>query len=326
MIPATLRHAHLAALLSPITTLLADPGVDEIMINGPHEVWVERAGRIESTDARFESAEDLLAALRAVAQSVGRPLDDAHPILEGCLPDGSRLEAVLAPIVARGPTVCIRRFTPHRLDLGALTRNGTLWPAAEAALTAAVDGKRNVLVSGGTGSGKTSLLNALSAHVDADERIIVLEDTRELRLARPHVVQLEARPPDARGGGAITVRALLRATLRLRPDRIVLGEIRGAEALDLIQAMTSGHGGCLATIHASHPCDALARLETLALMNDTALPLSALRAQIASAVDLVVQVARTRDGHRRVTEITTVEGLEACGDYAFGERLTRKHP
>lgn len=324
MISNDLHRHHIDLLLEPIAPLLADPAVSEIMINGPYRIWVERQGRIASTRHRFHAVDDLLAALRAIAQSVGRPFGSDHPILEGCLPDGSRIEAVLSPIAAGGPAVCIRRFTRARLDLGELDASGASWPEATARLCEAVDRKRNVLVSGGTGSGKTSLLNALSTRIAPEERIVVIEDTRELQLAQPHVVQLEARPADARGRNAVSVRTLLRATLRLRPDRIVIGEIRGAEALDLVQAMTSGHGGSLGTVHASHPRDALARVETLALMSDVALPLAALRAQVASAVDVVVQVARARDGRRHVTHVANVDGLDARGDYRFGEVLARE--
>lgn len=324
MIPPDLHARNLRLLLEPIAPLLADSGVGEIMVNGPADVWIERDGRLARTPHRFESTEDLLAALRAVAQFVGRPLGPDHPILEGRLPDGSRIEAVLAPIAADGPILCIRRFTRARHGLEAMLANGTLCATAGELLAHAVAEKRNVLVSGGTGSGKTSLLNALSARIGADERVVVIEDSRELQLDQPHVVQLEARPADARGAGEVSVRQLLRATLRLRPDRIVIGEIRGPEALDLVQAMTSGHGGCLGTVHASHPCDALARVETLALMSDVALPLPALRSQIASAVDLVVQIARGRDGGRRVTEIASVEGLDERGEYRLQTRVARK--
>lgn len=324
MISTDVHRYHIDLLLEPIGPLLADPAVSEIMINGPHRVWVERAGRIAPTPHRFHAVEDLVAALRAIAQSVGRPIGSDHPILEGCLPDGSRIEAVLAPIAAGGPIVCIRRFTRARLDLSELDASGASWPDATERLCRAIDAKHNVLVSGGTGSGKTSLLNALSTRIPPEERIVVIEDTRELQLAQPHVVQLEVRPADARGRNGVGVRTLLRATLRLRPDRIVIGEIRGAEALDLVQAMTSGHGGCLGTVHASHPRDALARVETLALMSDVALPLAALRAQIASAIDVVVQVARLRDGRRCVTHVACVEGLDARGEYRFGDVLVRE--
>lgn len=315
MIPQHVFARSLAGLLSPIAPLLADDAVAEVMINGPDRVYVERAGCIEPTSLRFDSAASLMAALRAIAQYAARPLGPDHPILEARLPDGSRIEAVLPPAVADGPAVSIRRFARSGITFDALCERGALDADTEAFLRRAVDGRRNVLVSGGTGSGKTSLLNALSTLIAPDERVIVIEDARELQLAGEHVVQLEARPPDARGRGEISVRQLLRATLRMRPDRIVVGEIRGAEALDLVQAMTSGHGGCLGTIHASHPIDALSRLETLALMSDVGLPLSALRMQIGSAIDVIVQTARERDGRRRVTAVLEVNGTDERGAY-----------
>jgi pilus assembly protein CpaF len=315
MIPAALHARSLAGLLAPIAALLDDESVAEIMINGPERIYIERAGRIEPTTLRFESESDLLAALRAIAQFVARPLGPEHPILEARLPDGSRVEAVLPPTAADGPTVSIRRFTRCALTFDALCMGGTLDPRTADYLARAVDERRNLLVSGGTGSGKTSLLNALSSLLPADERVIVLEDARELQLAGAHVVRLESRPPDARGRGEVSLRQLLRATLRLRPDRIVVGEIRGAEAFELVQAMTTGHGGCLGTIHASQPRDALSRLEALVMMSDVALPLAALRTQIGSAIDVIVQIERGADGRRRVTDVLEVEGTGEGGAY-----------
>jgi pilus assembly protein CpaF len=315
MIPGELHARSLAQLLSPIAPLLADDAVGEIMINGPGRVYVERAGRIESTAARFESEADLTAAVRAIAQYVGRPIGRDHPILEARLPDGSRVEAVLPPTAADGPLLSIRRFGRRILSFVDLCERDTFDARTRTYLEDAVRERENLLVSGGTGSGKTSLLNALSSLIPLEERVIVLEDARELQLAGSHVLRLEARPADARGLGEVTVRQLLRATLRMRPDRIVVGEIRGTEALDLIQAMTTGHGGCLGTIHATHPHDALSRLETLALMSDVGLPLAALRTQVASAIGVVVQMARRPDGRRRVTEVLEVEGIDDRGHY-----------
>lgn len=315
MISQATYESTLREFLKPIASFLEDESVTEVMINGPNEVFVERKGQLSRTDARFASGDSLLSALRVVAQFVGRPFDEAHPILEARLPDGSRVEALLPPVAPDGPSVAIRRFSKDRLTLEKLLQFGALTGDAAETLRVMVESKRNIVVAGGTGSGKTSVLNALSAFIPDGERVVVIEDSRELQLQREHVVQLETRPPDAKGKGAITIRDLFKATLRMRPDRIVLGEIRGGEALDLVQAMTSGHGGCLTTVHASYPIDTLNRLETLALMGGVELPLFALRSQLASAVDLVVQTARLRDGRRMVTHITEVCGADPHHGY-----------
>jgi pilus assembly protein CpaF len=317
MIPRAVYESTLRGFLAPILPLLDDPTVTEVMINGASEVFVERRGKLVRTEVRFESGDALLSALRVVAQFVGRGFDEAQPILEARLPDGSRVEALLPPIAPDGPSVAIRRFSKERLTLQKLLELGALTRDAAETLRALIEGKQNVVVAGGTGSGKTSLLNAVSSFIPDDERVIVIEDARELQLQREHVVQLETRPADARGKGAVTIRDLFKASLRMRPDRIVLGEIRGGEALDLIQAMTSGHGGCLATVHATYPIDTLNRLETLALMSGVELPLFALRSQLASAVDIVVQTARLRDGRRMVTHITEVVGADPQRGYAI---------
>jgi len=323
MVPESVYSHTLGELLQPVRSLLDDRRVTEIMINGPHEIFVERGGRIERTNARFSDDDSLLAALRLLAQYAGRPFDAEHPILEARMPDGSRVEAVLAPIAAGGAHVSIRRFSPDRLTMERLIEVGSLDEDTAALLRALVVSKQNVLVAGGTGSGKTSLLNVLSSFIPEGERVVVLEDARELSPRGEHVVRLEARPADSRGRGAVTIRDLFRATLRMRPDRIVVGEIRDGAGLDLIQAMTSGHGGCLSTLHASYPRDALARLETMALMTDLALPLPALRAQIASAIDILVQVARLRSGARVVSHISQVSGLDASGQYVICDLYTR---
>lgn len=317
MISREIYESSLRGFLQPIQPFLDDDSVTEVLINGACEVFVERRGKLVRTDARFEPRESLLSALRVVAQYVGRAFDEAQPILEARLPDGSRVEALLPPVAPDGPSVAIRRFSKERLTLKKLLEFGALTPDAADTLRVLVEGKQNIVVAGGTGSGKTSLLNAISSFIPADERVVVIEDARELQLQREHVVQLETRPPDARGKGAVTIRDLFKASLRMRPDRIVLGEIRSGEALDLIQAMTSGHGGCLATVHATYPIDTLNRLETLALMGGVELPLSALRAQLASAVDIVVQTARLRDGRRMVTHITEVAGADPHRGYAI---------
>jgi pilus assembly protein CpaF len=301
--------------MTPIIQWLDDDAVTEIIVNGPQEVYIEQRGRLIRVDSHFETHDKLLSTLRLVAQFVGRPLDELHPILEAYLPDGSRVEALLPPIAPDGPLLSIRRFSKDRLTIEKLVQCGALTPDAAETLRVLVGCKQNIVVAGGTGSGKTSLLNALSAFIPPDERVIVIEDSRELQLQREHVVQLETRPADPRGKGAIGMRDLFKASLRMRPDRIILGEIRGGEALDLIQAMTSGHGGCLATTHATYPLDTLSRLETLSLMSGLNLPLHALRAQVASAIDIIVQTARCRDGSRRVTHISEVCGVDSQHGY-----------
>jgi pilus assembly protein CpaF len=323
MIPAHVFESTLRGFLAPVLPYLDDGSVTELMINGACEIFVERRGQISRTDAMFPSMDTLLSALRVVAQYAGRPFDELHPILEARLPDGSRLEALLPPIAPDGPAVAIRRFAKHSLTVEKLLQLGALTQDAAVALQALVEAKRNIVVAGGTGSGKTSLLNALSSFVPEGERILVIEDARELQLQREHVVHLEARPADARGKGAIDIRDLFKATLRMRPDRIVLGEIRGGEALDLIQAMTSGHGGCLTTVHASYPIDTLNRLETMALMGGVQLPLIALRSQLASAIDIIVQTARLRDGRRCLTHITEVCGVDVQGGFALNDLFRR---
>ncbi len=306
MIPYEVHERNVCALLSPIAALLADSEVSEIMINGPGVIYAERRGTITRTSCTFENAGALMAALRGVAQYTGRALSEASPILEARLPDGSRLEAVLPPAAPDGPIVSIRRMLRSTITLDGLVASGSVSEHGRSVLGSLVDKHSNVLVAGGTGSGKTSVLGALCGSLARNERVVVIEDSRELSLRHEHVVHLEARPPDARGEGEVTVRQLFKATLRLRPDRIVIGELRGAEALELIQAMTSGHGGGLSTVHASSPLDALHRLETLALMSDVQLPLPALRAQIGSAIHAIVQTARSPDGRRSITDISAI--------------------
>jgi pilus assembly protein CpaF len=329
MIPVGVFESTLRGFLSPVLNELDDPSVTELLINGPSDIFVERKGKLVRLDAKFGSSAALMSALRVVAQYVGRPLDAEHPILEGRLPDGSRVEALLPPIAPDGPSVAIRRFSKDTLTLDKLLNFGALSRDAADVLRVLVECKQNIVVAGGTGSGKTSMLNALSAFIPAGERIVVIEDARELQLQREHVVQLEARPADVKGKGAISIRDLFKATLRMRPDRIVLGEIRGGEALDLVQAMTSGHGGCLTTVHATYPIDTMNRLETMALMGGVELPLIALRSQLASAVDVIVQTARMRDGSRKVTHVSEVVGVDPVHGYrlkdlfAFGPSSTK---
>jgi pilus assembly protein CpaF len=305
-VPLHVFRQTLRSLFTPIACFLDADDIDEIMINGHDEIYVEKKGRMHLTGIRFPSEHALMSALRNLSQYVGRELSPSNPILEARLPEGSRVEAIIPPASRRGPSVCIRRFPKAQLTLERLVDLGAISAATAELLRHLVRRKHNVIVAGGSGSGKTSLLNALSCLVCQDERVVVIEDAQELQLNLPHVVQLEAQPADSRGCGAVTMRELFRATLRMRPDRVVIGEIRGGEALDLIQAMTSGHRGCLSTIHGTLPIDTLSRLETMALMSDVGVPLNVLRAQIASAIDAIVQVARFPDGKRRVTHIVEV--------------------
>ena len=325
MIPPRIFEQSLLGFLAPIREYLTDSSVSEIMINGPSEVFIERQGMVYRTDVHFENQEALESALRNLAQYAGRHVDVHRPILEGRLPDGSRVQAVFPPAAPNGPFVAIRRFSAKPLTIKQLIEFGALTRDAAEFLRIAVAAKQNIIVAGGTGSGKTSLLNTLSSFIDENERVVVIEDSRELQLSLPHVVQLECVAPDAKGRGRITTRDLFKATLRMRPDRVVVGEIRGQEALELIQAMTSGHGGCLSTVHATYPIDTLNRLETMALMSDVLLPLYALRAQVASAIDLIIQTTRLRDGTRCVTHITEVCGFNDTSGYQLADVFERKY-
>ncbi|MFO0670237.1 MAG: CpaF family protein [Polyangiaceae bacterium] len=309
-IPREVFEETLLEFLAPIRPYLEDPSVSEVMINGPDQIYIEKKGRIELTGARFANREALIAALRNLAQFVGKQIDENRPILEGRMPDGSRVEALLPPVAPDGPHVAIRRFFKETLTVERLVGFGAMTEDVASALHAIVASKLNVIVAGGTGSGKTSMLNALSSFIPDGERVVVIEDSRELQLQREHVVQLESRAPDPKGRFGVSIRDLFRATLRMRPDRIVVGEIRGGEALDLVQAMTSGHGGCMSTLHATYPRDTMSRLETMALMSDLDMPLVAMRTQIGSAVQCIVQVSRLQDGSRKVTHVSEVTGYD----------------
>jgi pilus assembly protein CpaF len=325
-IPKEVFEETLLQFFEPIRPYLDDPGVSDIMINGPNQIYVEKKGQLHLTNARFETREALVAALRNAAQFVGKHVDELKPILEGRLPDGSRIEAILPPAAPDGPCVSIRRFFKETLTVQRLIDFGAMTPDVAVGLQALVVSKLNILVAGGTGSGKTSMLNALSSYIPEGERVVVIEDSRELQLQREHVCQLEARPPDPRGRGEVTIRDLFRATLRLRPDRIVVGEIRSGEALDLIQAMTSGHGGCMSTLHATYPRDTTSRLETMALMSDIEMPLTALRIQLASAVNIITQVSRLQDGSRKITHVTEVLGFDVDrGQYQMQDIFVRQY-
>ena len=326
MIPNEVYAETLLGFLQPVRRYLEDPTVTEVMINGPRQVYIERRGRLELTDVTFASQESVMCALRNAAQFVGKSLDEQTPILEARMPDGSRLQAVVPPAAPGGPYVSIRRFSKDALDVAHLIDLGSLTKEAAEALDALVQAKLNIIIAGGTGSGKTSLLNVLSGFVPDGERIAVIEDSKEVQVQKAHVVYLEARPPDSDGRGAVSIRELFRATLRMRPDRIVIGEIRGGEALDIIQAMVSGHGGCMGTLHATYPRDTLTRLETMAMMSDVEMPLAALRLQIASGVGVIVQVARTQGGSRRVTHITEVAGFDlGSGRYELRDLFVREY-
>ena len=325
-IPKEVFEETLLQFFTPIRPFLEDPAVSDIMINGPNQIYVEKKGQLHLTNARFETREALVAALRNAAQFVGKHVDELKPILEGRLPDGSRIEAVLPPAAPDGPCVSIRRFFKETLTVQKLVSFGAMTEEVMHALQALVVSKLNVLVAGGTGSGKTSMLNALSSFVPGGERVVVIEDSRELQLQREHICMLEARPPDPKGRGEVTIRDLFRATLRLRPDRIVVGEIRGGEALDLVQAMTSGHGGCMATLHATYPRDTMTRLETMSMMSDIEMPLAAMRIQLASAVNIICQVSRLQDGSRKITHVTEILGYDAAsGMYQMQDIFVRQY-
>jgi pilus assembly protein CpaF len=295
----------------PLERPLADDSVSEIMINGPFEIWVEREGRLHATDVRFTDESQLRRIINKIVAQVGRRIDESSPMVDARLPDGSRVNAVLPPLSLSGPLVTIRKFSKDRLDLGDMVRLGTLTTETVEFFQGCIEAKLNILISGGTGSGKTTLLNGLSAAISESDRIITIEDAAELQLDQRHVLRLEARPKNIEGEGEIGIRELVRNSLRMRPDRIIVGEVRGAEALDMLQAMNTGHEGSLCTVHANSPRDALARIETMVLMAGYDLPVKAIRHQVASALDLIVHLERARDGSRKITAITEVQRMES---------------
>jgi pilus assembly protein CpaF len=300
------RVTELAVGLGPLQPLLADPAVEEVMVCGTAPVWVERGGRLEETGVRFESDAALRETIERILAPVGRRVDEGEPLCDARLPDGSRVNVVVPPLALDGPALTIRRFRARGFAPEDLVAAGTLEPPLLELLGRAVRARCSVLVCGGTGSGKTTTLNALSAFIGPGERIVTIEDAAELRLRQPHVVRLEARPPNVEGRGEVTIRRLVRNALRMRPDRIVVGEVRGAEALDMLTALTTGHDGSMTTVHAGSCAEGLRRVETLALMADLGLPHEALRALVADAFDLVVCQARAPDGRRRVVSVAEV--------------------
>ena len=294
----------------PIDKLLKDPDITEIMCNGPDSVYVERKGKLTKDVTTFVDANHLRRIIDKIVSQVGRRIDESTPLCDARLPDGSRVNAVISPLAIGGPFLTIRKFSANPLQIDDLIRFGTLNAHAARFLQACIVGKLNVIVSGGTGTGKTTTLNVLSSFIPSDERIVTVEDAKELQLHQDHVLALETRPPNIEGRGEVTIRDLVKNSLRMRPDRIVVGECRSGEALDMLQAMNTGHDGSLTTVHANTPRDTLARLETLVLMSGFDLPVRAIREQMASAIDLIVQVSRLRDGSRRITHITEVQGME----------------
>ncbi len=297
----------------PIQTLIDDPEITEIMVNGPHQVFIERAGKLALTNRRFADDGHVMRIIEKIIAPLGRRLDESMPLVDARLPDGSRVNAIIPPLAVNGPTITIRKFSADPYTPDDLVNFGTLSPTMSEFLEACVRARVNILVSGGTGSGKTTTLNVLSSFIPDGERIVTIEDAAELQLQQDHIITLESRPPNAEGKGEITIRTLVRNSLRMRPDRIVVGEVRGAEALDMLQAMNTGHDGSMSTLHANSARDALARLETMIMMAGMDLPSTAIREQIAAALHLIVHQSRLRDGSRRITWITEVQRMEGEG-------------
>ena len=313
-------NSFLTLFLQPVSEYLADDTVSEILINGPQQIYIERRGKLEEIPAKFVSEPALKAAAANIAKSVGRMLDEMHPRLDARLPDGSRVHAVIPPLSRLGTVIAIRKFKKDTLSIEKMRAFGSVSDDAILLIKALVALHKNVIVSGATSSGKTSVLNALSSFIGNDERVLVIEDARELQLQQEHVVSFETRKPDKNGNGEVTIRDLIISSLRLRPDRLVIGEIRGGEALDLLQALNTGHAGSMSTIHANTPLDCLFRLETCALLSGIEIPLMALRAQVASAIDAVVHTARLSDGSRKVIAISEVLPLKD-GEYQTRDLL-----
>ena len=295
----------------PLERLLADETVTEIMVNGPFEIWIERGGRLYPSDVQFNDDSHLRRIINKMVAQVGRRIDESSPMVDARLPDGSRVNAVIPPLSLSGPLITIRKFSRRRLTFDDMVKLGTLNQETVEFLQRCIKAQLNMLISGGTGSGKTTLLNALSTAIPDEERIVTIEDAAELRLNQTHVLRLEARPKDLAGENEVPIRALVRNSLRMRPDRIIVGEVRGAEALDMLQAMNTGHDGSLSTVHANSSRDALARIETMVLMSGYDLPVRAIREQVSSALDGIIHLERLEDGSRRVTSITEVQRMES---------------
>lgn len=294
----------------PLQALLNDPEISEIMVNSPRKVYIERNGKLMQTDIAFDSDQQVLHIIDRIILPLGRRIDADSPTVDARLPDGSRVNAVIPPVAIDGPSITIRKFQKDRLSINQLIELGSITKFMAEFLRACVISRLNIIIAGGTGSGKTTLLNVLSSFIPPDERIVTIEDAAELQLQQDHVVRLETKPPDTEGKNAVTIRDLVRNSLRMRPDRIVVGEVRGGEALDMLQAMNTGHDGSLTTLHANSPRDTVSRLETMCLMAGMDLPVRVIREQIASAIDVIVQQSRLRDGSRKVTSITEISGME----------------
>jgi pilus assembly protein CpaF len=296
--------------LGPLEPLLADPSVCDILVNSPHNIYVERHGKLERSEVTFKDNEHLMRVIERIVSSVGRRIDESSPMVDARLKDGSRVNAIIPPLALDGPVMSIRRFGSDPLRIETLIEKGALTREIAEMFQMCVHARLNVLISGGTGAGKTTLLNALSAYIPEDQRIVTIEDSAELQLQQPHTVRLETRPPNIEGKGEVTQRDLVKNALRMRPDRIVIGEVRGGEAIDMLQAMNTGHDGSLTTIHANTPRDALSRIETMIQMTGMRLSEKAMRSQIAAAINIVIQVARLSDGTRRITSISEITGME----------------
>lgn len=296
--------------LGPLEPLLADKSISDILVNGHDSIYVERNGKLEKVAVRFNNDTHLMNIIDRIVSSVGRRIDESSPMVDARLKDGSRVNAIIPPLAVDGPLLSIRRFSIGKLSVEGLMEKGTLTPPIAHLLEGIVKGRLNVLISGGTGSGKTTLLNVLSGFVPHDERIVTIEDSAELQLQQPHVVRLETRPPNIESKGEVTQRDLVRNSLRMRPDRIIVGEVRGAEAMDMLQAMNTGHDGSMTTLHANTPRDALTRIENMVSMAGATMPVKAIRAQVASAIDVVLQVERQEDGTRRLVSVQEINGME----------------
>ncbi|MCI5071986.1 CpaF family protein [bacterium] len=313
-----------ASFLGPIKDFLEDPDIAEIMVNGPEQIFIEQHGKVIKTKAQFKDVDELMAAIRRIGQMVGKIINDQNPIMDARLEDGSRVHVVLAPSARTGPYLTIRKFQEEKMSLRQLVENGALNVNMAKFLNLVVQMAKNIVVSGGTSSGKTTLLNVVSSLIPPQDRIVVIEDASELQLRQEHVVSLETKAADSQGEGAVSMRDLVKASLRMRPDRIVVGEVRGPEGMDLIQAMNTGHGGSMATIHANSPWGAVGRLETLAMMSDVKMPMPAIRGQICSALDIIIQTSRLQDGQRKIVSITEVLGMDANGNAQLAEIFSLK--